>query len=289
MNVSFLGLGIMGSRMAANLLGSGVALTVWNRTAAAANIPELQAATVAPTLEDALRDADVVFSMLSSPEVIREVFFGEAGALTLMKPGALWVDCTTVNPSFTRAAAVEAKAAGIRFFDAPVAGSKPQAQAAQLGFFVGATDADIDPIRPFLDAMGAKVVAFREIGQGSAYKMLINAMLAQSMVVFSETVHLGEALGLDPDFLLEVIPTLPVMAPFTKFKKEAMRNDDYAVNFPLEWMHKDLHLATLTAYEAGQPLYLANLTKEIFAGAKQAGMSRLDFSAVHRFLGSKEE
>ncbi len=288
MKITFLGLGIMGSRMAANLLKSGVNLTVWNRTPAAVNTPELTRAKSMVNLQDSVRDADVVYSMLSTPEVVRECFFGEDGAMKAMKANALWVDCTTVNPSFTRTVAEEAQKMNIQFFDAPVAGSKPQAEAAQLAFFVGANDAKILPIKPHLEAMGAKVVPFGKVGLGSAYKMLVNVMLAQSMVIFSESVLLGEALGLDRNFLLDMIPSLPVIAPFTKFKKEAMRNDDYPVNFPLEWMHKDLHLATLTAYEADQPLYLANLTKEIYAGAKRDGMGRLDFSAVHRYLKSKQ-
>jgi len=207
MKITFLGLGIMGSRMAANLLKSGVNLTVWNRTPAAVNTPEL-----------------------STPEVVRECFFGEDGAMKAMKANALWVDCTTVNPSFTRTVAEEAQKMNIQFFDAPVAGSKPQAEAAQLAFFVGANDAKILPIKPHLEAMGAKVVPFGKVGLGSAYKMLVNVMLAQSMVIFSESVLLGEALGLDRNFLLDMIPSLPVIAPFTKFKKEAMRNDDYPVN-----------------------------------------------------------
>lgn len=284
MNVTFLGLGIMGSRMATNLLNSGQQITIWNRTAAAADIPELAGATKVTDLAEAVREADVVYSMLSTPAAVAECFFGEGGALGNMKQDALWVDCTTVNPSFSREAAQHATAAGVRFFDAPVAGSKPQAAGAQLAFFVGAEAGAIDPIRPHLEAMGAKVIPFGAVGQGAAFKMLVNVMLAQSMVIFSESVILGEALGIDKDFLLNVLPGLVVSAPFTKFKAESIRQDDFEVMFPLEWMHKDLHLASVTAYEANQPLFLANLTKDLFAGAKRAGMGRLDFAAVHRYL-----
>lgn len=287
MKVSFLGLGIMGSRMAANLFKSGVDLTIWNRTSSATDIPELAGATIAESIQGAVAGAEVVYSMLSTPKAVSQCFFGKTGALTAMKQGATWVDCSTVNPSFTRTALEHATVAGIRFFDAPVAGSKPQAAGAQLTFFVGAKGEEITSIRPHLESMGAKVIPFGKVGQGSAYKMLVNVMLAQSMVIFSESLLLGEALGLDRDFLLEGIPSLPVIAPFIKFKKDAIRDDDYSVNFPLEWMHKDLQLASVTAYEAGQPLYLANLTKEIYAGAKHDGMGKLDFAAVHRYLARK--
>ncbi|MEM9931734.1 MAG: NAD(P)-dependent oxidoreductase [Bacteroidota bacterium] len=284
MHITFVGLGIMGSRMAANLLKQNITITVWNRTHTATLPLEKLGATVVSDVNLAVMDADLVFSMLSTPEAIDACFLGENGALSNMKANALWVDCTTVNPSFSRRCAAAAQARGLRFIDAPVAGSKPQAAAAQLAFFVGANAEEITPIRPYLEAMGAKIIPLRERGQGAAFKMLVNVMLAQSMLIFSESVLLGERLGLDKDFLLDVLPGLVVSAPFTKFKAAMIRSNDYEVQFPLEWMHKDLHLATLTAYEEGQPLYLANLTKEVFAAARKAGMGRLDFAAIHQYL-----
>ncbi|OAV43519.1 NAD(P)-dependent oxidoreductase [Lewinella sp. 4G2] len=289
MKTSFIGLGIMGSRMAANLLANNFPITVWNRTASASAALKEKGATVADSLEAAVQDADVVFSMLSKPEAVADCFFGEAGALSQMKKDALWVDCSTNNPAFTRQAAEEASSHGVRFFEAPVAGSKPQAEGALLAFFVGAMEADIQPIKPMLEAMGQKIVPFGKVGQGSAYKMLVNIMLAQSMLVFSEAVLLGEKLGIDRELLLNVVPDLPVIAPFTKFKTDMIRKDDYPVNFPLELMHKDLHLAALSAYEVGQPLILANATKEVYAGALRAGMGREDFAAVHRFLEGERD
>ena len=108
--------------------------------------------------------------------------------------------------------------------------------------------------------------------------------LAQSMLTFSEAILLGEKMGISQDFLLNVIPNLVVAAPFTKFKANMIQSGNYEVQFPLEWMQKDLHLASITAYELQQPLYLANLTKEIFAEANKKGMKRLDFAAIHQFL-----
>ena len=112
-------------------------------------------------------------------------------------------------------------------------------------------------------------------------------MLAQSMIVFSEAILLGEKMGIDKDFLLNAVPNLVVAAPFTKFKAEMVRKDDYGVQFPLEWMHKDLHLAAITAYEHKQPLYLANLAKELYTHATQSGLGRADFAAIHQFLSDK--
>ncbi|MEO0333677.1 MAG: NAD-binding protein, partial [Bacteroidota bacterium] len=112
--------------------------------------------------------------------------------------------------------------------------------------------------------------------------------LAQSMVIFSETLLLGERMGLDREFLMTALPNLPVTAPFVQFKTDMIRSGEYETQFPLELMHKDLHLAAVTAYEHQQPLHLVNLAKELYAGATQSGLGRADFSAIHQFLSDKK-
>ena len=139
-------------------------------------------------------------------------------------------------------------------------------------------------IEPFLNFMGNKIMHIGETGKGTSFKMLVNSLLAQSMLIFSETILLGEKLGLSKDFLLNTLPNLVVSAPFTKAKAEMIRADNYEVQFPLEWMHKDLHLVALTAYENNQPLCLANIAKELYAKAKQSGLGREDFAAIYKFL-----
>ncbi|MEL6846972.1 MAG: NAD(P)-dependent oxidoreductase [Bacteroidota bacterium] len=285
--VAFLGLGIMGSRMAHNLLKLEVELTVWNRSDGPVQEFSDTKARMASTVAEAVAEAEVVISMLAHPQAVEAVMCGEKGGLAAMKQGAIWMDCSTVDPAFTRASFEQARSAGLRFVGAPVAGTLPQAAAAQLVFFAGGGEAEIAQVRPLMEAMGSKVMHLGPEDQGSAFKMLVNAMLAQNMVIFSEAVLLGEKLGLDKNFLLDTLPKLKVAAPFTQFKAEMMREGTYEVQFPLELMHKDLHLASLAAYEQGQALILANATKEIFAQAKQAGLGRLDFAAVHAFLEGK--
>ncbi|MEM1123080.1 MAG: NAD(P)-dependent oxidoreductase [Bacteroidota bacterium] len=287
MQVTFIGLGIMGSRMAANLLKNDVAVTVHNRSKAPIEALVKLGAKSAQSASEAVASADLVFSMLSTPEVVASVFMGIDGALASMRKGAIWVDCTTVNPSFSEQANVAAKSVGVQFVDAPVAGTKPHAENAELVFFVGAEQNLLSTIEPYLQMMGKKIIPMGAMGKGASFKMLVNIMLAQSMLIFSEAVLLGEKMGIGKDFLLNVIPNLVVSAPFTKFKAEMVKADNYDVQFPLEWMYKDLHLAAVTAYENKQPLYLANVAKELFAEADKAGMGRLDFAAIHRYLERK--
>lgn len=284
MKVAFIGLGIMGGNMAAHLAKNNVDLTVYNRTPKQFETFGNPNVTIADSIENAVKDADVVFSMLSTPKVVEAVFFGSNGALNLMKENAIWADCTTVNPSFSAQAFEEAKKHGIRFLDTPVSGSKIPAENGELIFLIGGEAEALNEINPYLNFMGSKVLHIGEIGKGASFKMLINMMLAQSMVVFSEAILFGEKMGISKDFLLNTVPNLIVSPPFTKGKAEAVRNDDYEVQFPLEWMHKDLHLATLTAYEMNQPLFMANLAKELYAGANKNGMGRADMSAIYKYL-----
>lgn len=287
MKVTFVGLGIMGSRMATNLLQSGQNLTVYNRSAEARQKLVALGADSKDNIHDAVAEADIVISMLSKPEVVEQLFFGDSRALSAMKRGSIWVDCSTNNPSFSRKAAQIASSLELHYADAPVAGSAPQAEAAQLAFFVGTTNEIFRDIEPILKPMGAKLMHLGEVGMGSSFKMLVNAMLAQSMILFSESLLLGEKLGIDKDFLLKVMPGLPVVAPFTQYKVDMIRSGDYPVQFPLELMYKDLHLAAMTAYEVGQPLYLANTAKDLYASANQAGLGRADFAAIHQYLAAE--
>ncbi|BDS10652.1 NAD(P)-dependent oxidoreductase [Aureispira anguillae] len=289
MKIAFIGLGIMGSRMATNLLKNGLDVTVWNRTKTAAQLLEKEGARQAISAKDAAKDADIVFSMLSTPEVVEQLFLGSKGVLSIMKKGATWIDCSTVNPSFSTKAQKEAEKFKLLYIDAPVAGSKSQAEQAELVFLVGAAEEKLEAIQPYLMMMGKKVVPLGGTTKGTAFKMLVNLMLAQSMLIFSETILLGEKLGFSNDFLLQLMPNLVVTAPFTKLKVDMIRTSNYEVQFPLEWMHKDLHLATLTADELNQPLHLASLTKELFAAAKKAKMGRLDFAAIHQYLEKEEQ
>lgn len=288
MKVAFIGLGIMGSRMAKNLLKNGVKLTVYNRDSTKMKpFIELGAAT-ASTARECVRDADVVFTMLSTPEVVRKVAFNDkTGFVEAMKPGAVWVDSTTVNPSFSQQCHEKSAKFGINFVDAPVAGSLQPAENAELVFLVGASNENLQKISPLLSYMGKKTIHAGTLGMGASLKMLVNMMLGESMLIFAETAKLGQALGFSEDFLLDTLPAFPVIAPFVKAKAERIKSGNYEAEFPLEWIQKDLHLASLSAYENESAIPYANLAKEIFAAAKAEGMHREDFSAIYKFLNKK--
>lgn len=285
MKVAFIGLGIMGSRMASNLLKhDGITLTVFNRSPGAMGPLKNAGARAAESARDAVAGAEVVFTMLSAPEVVEKSAFGDEGFVEAMDEGALWVNCSTVNPSYTRECNERTRAAGSGFLDAPVAGTKGPAETGELTFLLGGESPDVEQVRPLLEQMGEKILHVGAAGQGSAFKMLVNALLAQNMLVYSETALLGENLGFTRDFLMDTLPNLPVTAPFLKGKAELIKNGDYEAQFPLELMLKDLHLLDVTAYEQNQPLFLAGLTKSVFGQANNTGRGRDDFAAVFDYL-----
>ncbi len=278
----------MGHAMAGNLLKNNVELTVFNRTKEKADDLVEQGARWGDSAAEAVKNADVVFTMLSEPAVVREVAFGKDGFVGSMQADALWVDSSTVNPSFSREMAEKARQAMVRFMDAPVAGSKVPAQNGELVYLVGGEKKDLDQVSNLLDIMGKKTVHVGKTGLGTSMKMVVNMMLAQSMLAFSESVHLGMSLGIDRNFVLESLSGMPVSAPFLSYKAGRMKDDNFEVEFPLEWMQKDMHLATLSGWEQGIALPSANLSKEIYALAKQSGLSREDFSAVFKLLNAKK-
>ncbi len=288
MKVGFIGTGIMGSRMAHNLIKNNYKLIVHNRTREKADPLIKAGAEWADSPLDVGAEADILFTMLSNPQAVYEVSLGEEGFLSSMKNNALWVDCSTVNPTFSKEMSKKAGESGIRFIDAPVAGTKQPAENGELIFFVGGNKKDFEEVKPLLEKMGKKILHLGECGKGTSMKMVVNLMLAVSMASFSEALVLGEALGFDKDTIFNTLLGGPVTAPYLSAKKEKFAQDKYETEFPLQWMHKDLTLVSDTADETDITLPTASAVKEIFSMAKQKGFGDLDFSSLYRFLSKKD-
>lgn len=289
MKIGFIGLGIMGSRMAANLQKAGHELVVHNRTKAKADDLVTGGAVWAGTPAAVAGQVELLFTVLAHPEAVQAAALGEQGFLDSLPERALWVDCSTVNPSFSRRMAGEAAKRGLRFVDAPVAGTKQPAEKGELLFLAGGDEADVDACRPYFDVMGRAVVHLGRQGMGTSMKMVVNLMLAEAMIAFSEAMALGESLGIPRELLLESIPGSAVAAPFLSGKKVKIEQNDFEADFPLQWIYKDLQLVATTAYEQGVPLVVGNAAKEVYALAKRDGLGEADFSAVYRLLSGQSK
>jgi len=288
MKIGFIGLGIMGSRMAANLRKKGHELIVHNRTKDKAQPLLDQGASWAESPAEVAKHVNIIFTMLSKPDAVAEVaLIGKHSFLHKLPPKSLWIDCSSVNPSFSKLMAVEAKERKVHFLDAPVAGSKGPAEQAQLLFFVGGDGADVAAAKPLLECMGKAVYHIGGHGMGSAMKMVNNILLGQAMVAFSEALVFGESLGITKQAIFDTLASSPAMAPFVNFKRKKLEQNDFSVEFPLQWMHKDLHLAAETAYETGAALPAANCAKEIFTLAMREGLGEQDFTAVYKVLSER--
>jgi len=283
MKIGFIGLGIMGSRMAANLQRHGFSLVVFNRTRAKAQPLLDEGATFAESPAKLAEEVDVLFTMLAHPGAVAQAALRENGFLNRLNPKALWVDCSSVNPSFSKKMAVAAAARQIRFVDAPVTGSAPVAGDGKLVFWVGGDAIDVEAIRPLLLCMGSKIVHAGGHGMGTSMKMVINLLLGAAMASFAEAMALGQGLGLSQKMLFDSLLGMPAVAPFLASKREKIEKRNYGAEFPLRWMQKDMHLAAVSAYEAGVAMPLTNVAKEIYRLAMRGGHETEDFSAIYEF------
>jgi 3-hydroxyisobutyrate dehydrogenase-like beta-hydroxyacid dehydrogenase len=289
MPIGFIGLGIMGSRMAANLQEAGHELVIYNRTREKAQALIQAGAQWCDTPALLAGKVDILFTMLAHPEAVSQVAFGNYGYLENMKPNAIWVDCSTVNPSFAKAMAAEAQKRRIRYVDAPVLGTKKPAREGQLVFFAGGAKEDVESLKPFFEVMGKAVRHVGEQGMGASFKMVVNLLVAQNVVIFSEAVALGRALGFSKKMLFDMLLDGPLAAPYLSVKRPKFEDGNFEADFPLKWMHKDLHLVALTAYEKGVALPTTNVAKEVFLQAKQSGLGEKDFAAIFDYLSSGDK
>ena len=289
MKLGFIGLGIMGSRMAANLQKHGEALVVFNRTGAKAKPLLDKGASFAESPAKLAEQVDVLFTMLAHPDAVEQAALGANGFLSHLRSNALWVDCSSVNPSFSKKMSAEAARREVHFVDAPVTGSALPAAEAKLIFWVGADPTDLERIRPLLLCMGNKIVHTGGHGAGASMKMVVNLLLGTGMAAFAEAMALGEGLGISRKMLFDSLLGTPAVAPFLASKREKIESRNYEAEFPLRWMQKDMHLATVSAYEAGVAMPLTNVTKEVYRLAMRDGHDTEDFSAIYEYLSSDSD
>ncbi len=271
--------------MAASLVTGGHDVRAWNRTRGKAGPLEALGAQVAASPADAVAAAEVCFTMLSDPPAVRAAALGDRGFLSSLARGSLWVDCSTVNPSFSREMASLAARRGVRFLDAPVAGTIGPAAEGKLTFFVGGDASDIGGCRPLLDLMGRAVVHVGPTGAGTSLKMVLNMLLAHVMTGFAEATALGRALGLEEKFLLDAILGGPLAAPYLSTKRIKMEGRSFEAEFPLKLLYKDVQLATASGYERGVPMPASAAVRELCALACRDGRGDQDFSVLYAWLG----
>lgn len=282
--VGFIGMGIMGRAMAANLVRAGYSVTVYNRSRDKCRELEEMGARVAVSPAELARGCGTVIAMLTGPEALEETLFGENGAAAEFGPKTLFTNMSSIQPAFARELGERLKASGCRYVDAPVSGSKKPAEEGNLVVLAGGESADVEAMRPLFEVMGKKVVHCGPAGQGSMMKMAVNLLLGTMMEGLAEMIHLGRQGGLDTDSLLEVVTSGPLNCGLFQVKESMLRDGEYPTQFPLKHMSKDLKFVLNTAYEIGASLPTGHGVSLAYATACNLGHGDEDFAAVMRAL-----
>ena len=273
--IAFLGLGQMGTPMAARLLEAGHELTVWNRTRAKADSLVEQGATAAVSPAEAVPDAEAVVTMLANPAALEQVLFADDGVVGALRPGQWLIEMSTVGPD-TIGSVRRRLPAQVTLVDAPVRGSVPEATAGRLAIFVGATRAAFEHVEPLLGPLGTPHHVGGP-GAGAAAKLVANLVLGVAITALGEALALGDTLRLDRSTVLDVLTETPIGAT-VKAKRPNIESGNYPPNFKLRHALKDLRLATETA--DGKKLELTAAAGDWLEQAAADGAADLDVSAV---------
>jgi 3-hydroxyisobutyrate dehydrogenase len=283
--VAFLGLGIMGRPMAANLVKAGFQVTVWNRTRERADEfaaeHEEGKVRVAGTPAGAAASAQAVITMVPDGPQVEEVLFAPNGAAESLAMVDLAIDMSTIRPSASRTIGRRLREErGAGFLDAPVTGSRPKAEDATLTIMVGGEERDFERAKPVLEAMGKLIVHAGPQGHGSMVKLINNTLAAVNAEAVAEALVLARHAGLDADALLEVVGAGSGNSTMLELKAKPMLERDLDPLFKLEHMLKDVRHCLAEAAELGVAVPLAERAAELYGRADGLGLGGRDFAAV---------
>lgn len=280
MRVAFLGLGIMGKPMAANLVKAGHEVSMWNRTPG----KQVEGARAAGSPAEAAQGAEVVWMCVADTAAVENILFGPHGVDNSLAPGMIIVDSSTISPAATLRFAERARGKGVDYVDAPVTGSKVGAEAGTLLFMVGGEDAIIERLNPLFAAMGKKIFRMGGVSKGHAAKLAMNLQIALIYEGFAEGLTLAAKLGVNPGQLLPLIEASMVRSGVVEYKAPFILKRDFTPNFPLRLMHKDIRLALEAAKDARVKLPALETVEEIYDMATEDGHRDQDYAATITLL-----
>ncbi len=270
--------------MARQLVAKGFDVTVWNRDTAKTAALASAGARVAATPAAAASGADLVLAMLANDDASRNVWLGSEGALGAMRTDAVAIESSTLTVDWIRELAAAAKARGVGFLDAPVTGSKAQAESGALSFLVGGSAEVLERVRPALAAMGGTVNHLGPTGSGSMMKLINNFLCGVQVASLAEAIAMAERSGLDPRQAAAVLSAGSPGSPLVKMVAQRMLDRAYQPNFFIPLMAKDLSYARQAFAQAGIELASADVARAHFVAAERAGMGHMDIAAIVELL-----
>ncbi len=278
--IAFIGLGIMGAPMAGHLIDAGHDVVGYNRSRPAVDRLAERGGRAAGSVADAVRDAEVVITMVPDSPDVEDVALGDDGIYATAKPGTLHIDCSTIRPDVARSLAEAGNERGIRVVDAPVSGGEAGAKEGTLSIMVGGSAEDIEAARPYLDVVGGTVVHVGPAGAGQTVKAANQLIVAGNIQLLAEALVFLEAHGVDTEAATEVLGGGLAGSTVLQRKAAGMRAREFAPGFRIDLHHKDLGIVTAAAREAGVTIPLGAHVAQLVGALRAMGHGDLDHSAL---------
>lgn len=279
--IAVLGTGAMGSRLALRLLAAGYRVTVFNRTPAHAQAVIEAGAQFADTPAQAVVYADCVISMLTDDVAARAVWLHpEHGALAYIGTDTVIVECSTVTPTWIAELAEHCAQRGVSLLDAPVLGSRPQAEAGALITLVGGHASVLERVFPILQAFSSNVHYVGAQGAGARLKLAVNTLLSVQVAALAETLAWLTRSGMDTAPIVTLLNILPTTSPALQGIGKLMAAGHFAPLFPIALVEKDLRYTLQTALHAGAAVPLTTLTQQLYANAMREGLAEQNIVAI---------
>jgi len=282
MKVGFIGLGIMGRPMAKNLLKAGYDLLVNSRSRGPVDAL-VSCGARACTRAELAEACDVIFTMLPNGPQVEEVLLGPDGLAARMRPGQVFIDCSSVAPLVSRRIAAALAARGVEMLDAPVSGGEPKAIDGTLSFMVGGPQAVFDRCRPLLQAMGSSVTRCGEVGAGNTVKLCNQVIVAANIAALAEGLLLAKRAGADPAVVLEAIRGGLAGSAVLDAKGPMMIAGRTDPGFQIDLHIKDLRNALDTGHQCGAPLPMTASVMEMLQTLHARGLGGCDHSALAKY------
>jgi len=276
--VGFIGLGVMGRPMAANLLAAGAGLIVHNRSQAAQDELVAAGAVGAESAAEVAAAADIIVTMLADDQAVRSVV-GDS-LLPAARPGSLIIDMSTVSPALSRSLAAEAAERDVRMLDAPVSGGDVGAREGTLSIMVGGDAADLDRARPVLEVLGGSIVHCGPSGAGQVVKACNQVLVAITIGGISEALVLGGKLGVEPPVILDVLSRGLAANRVMELRRANFLSHTFTPGFRVDLHHKDLDIALSSGGQANVPLPLTASTQQLLRQLRAAGWGGEDHTAI---------
>jgi len=281
--IGFIGLGLMGSRLARRLHAMGWNVQAWNRSPKPADELRKEGIVFAESIADLVAESDVVVSSLANDAAVKSVYLDKAGVFSAVEPGTIILEMSTISPELSRRLHREARKRGINFLDVAISGSTPAVEAGTITLLAGGDKSTFDQCTPIFESIARQWFLIGPGSSGVQMKLVVNLLLSLDMQSIAEAVSLGEHLRIDRNVLLDVLSKTAVVPPAFVGKFQKIKSGDYSPEFPLRLMSKDMDLVMNAAKESGADLPAATVAQSVLT-ANLPASGDLDLAAITPFV-----